>query len=112
MNREEMVKKIRANRFPRNNGAVLMCINLLNRHGYTALEQVKQGVQSWDVEKEEFLDGINFLSQAGYIETRSIEGKVPGADLADYEYREIEVRVSERGIRLLQGSLSDECVEV
>ncbi len=112
MNREEMMKKIRADAFPKNNGHVLTCINLLNRIGYSPLEQVRAGVKNWGVEKPEFLDSIHFLQQAGYIETRTIDGKVMGVDLADYPYDELETRVSAKGIRLMQGSISDECVKI
>ena len=112
MNREEMMKRIRADAFPKNNGSVLSCINLLNRSGFSPLEQVRMGVENWGIEKAEFLDSIHFLQQAGYIEARTIEGKSLDADLADHEYQELEVRASEKGIRLMQGSLSDECVKV
>lgn len=112
MNREEMMKQIRADAFPRNNGSVLTCINLLNRHSFSPLEQVRLGVENWGIEKADFLDSIHFLKQSGYIETRTIEGKFPDADLADYEYQEIEARASEKGIRLLAGTIDDECVKV
>lgn len=112
MDRDEMMKRIRADAFPKNNGQVLTCINLLNRIGFSPLEQVKVGVGNWGIEKAEFLDSVHFLQQAGYIEARTIEGKVMGADLADYDYRDLEVRVSAKGIRLMQGSVSDECVKV
>lgn len=112
MNKGEMMKRIRADAFPSNNGSVLTCINLLNRSGYSALEQVRAGVKNWGIEKPEFLDSIHFLKLAGYIETRTIDGHVPGADLADYSYNELEARASEKGIRLMQGSLGDECVKV
>ncbi len=112
MNRDEMMKQIRADAFPRNNGSVLTCINLLNRHGFSPLEKVRLGVENWGIEKADFLDSIHFLKQSGYIETRTIDGKVPGVDLADYDYQEIEVRASAQGIRLMQGSIADECVKV
>ena len=70
MNREEMMKRIRADAFPKNNGSVLSCINLLNRIGFSPLEQVRMGVENWGIEKAEFLDTIHFLQQAGYIEAR------------------------------------------
>lgn len=112
MDRDEMMKRIRADAFPKNNGSVLSCINLLNRIGFSPLEQVRSGVENWGVERAEFLDSVHFLQQSGYIETRTIEGKIAGADLADYRYQELEVRVSEKGIRLMQGSVSDECVKI
>lgn len=107
-----MMRKIRAEAFPKNNGSVLTCINLLNRIGFSPLKQVKAGVENWGIEKSEFLDCIHFLQQSGYIETRTVDGKVMGADLADYNYQDLEVRVSAKGIRLLHGSISDGCVDV
>lgn len=112
MDRDEMMKRIRADAFPKNNGSVLSCINLLNRIGFSPLEKVMAGVANWGIEKAEFLDSIHFLQQSGYIETRTIEGKTMGADLADYGYHKLEVRVSAKGIRLMQGSINDECVKV
>ncbi|MFQ8729958.1 MAG: hypothetical protein ACLSAC_05265 [Enterocloster bolteae] len=46
MNRDEMMKRIRADAFPANNGSVLTCINLLNRSGFSPLEQVRVGVKT------------------------------------------------------------------
>lgn len=112
MSRDEMMRQIRADAFPKNNGSVLSCINLLNRIGFSPLEQVRMGVSNWGIERAEFLDSIHFLQQSEYIETRTIDGKVMGADLADYDYQDLEVRVSAKGIRLMQGSVSDECVKV
>lgn len=112
MNRDEMMRQIRADAFPKNNGSVLSCINLLNRIGFSPLEQVRMGVSNWGIERAEFLDSIHFLQQSEYIETRTIDGKAMGADLADYDYQDLEVRVSAKGIRLMQGSVSDECVKV
>lgn len=112
MDRNEVMKRIRADAFPGNNGSVLTCINLLNRIGFSPLDQVKVGAESWGLEKAEFLDSVHFLQQSGYIETRTIDGKKMGADLADYQYSELEVRVSAKGIRLMQGSIIDECVKV
>ena len=109
---EELRRKIRASQFPRKNGQVLMCVNLINRHGYTPLEQVEAGAKNWDVSRGELMDAFNFLAQEGYLESRSIRDHVMNADLADYSYRDIEVRLSGKGIRLLQGTLADPCVEV
>lgn len=112
MNKDEMMKRIRADAFPSNNGSVLTCMNLLNRSGFSPLDQIRVGVKNWGIEKSEFLDSIHFLKLAGYIETRTIEGHIYGSDLADYDYAELEARASEKGIRLMQGSLVDECVKV
>ena len=49
MNRDEMMRRIRADAFPANNGSVLTCINLLNRSGFSPLEQVRVGVKNWGV---------------------------------------------------------------
>ena len=75
------------------------------------MEQVRVGVKNWGVEKPEFLDSIHFLKLAGYIETRTIEGRISGADLATTIMTNWK-QGRRKGIRLMQGSLTDECVKV
>ena len=75
MNRDEMMKRIRADAFPANNGSVLTCINLLNRSGFSPLEQVRVGVKNWGVEKPEFLDSIHFLIWPTTIMTNWKQGR-------------------------------------
>ncbi len=95
-------------KFKRNNGKVIRRINLL-RHKYIDLESVCAVMASDGVSEGEFLDCVNFLSEAGYIHLRTIRGHLT-ACIADVSYRDVEAKVSEKGIRLLAGGIMDEMV--
>ena len=68
MNEKEMLmKQLRANAFPHNNGKVMQAINII-RHSYNRLTDVQQAAQIWGVSQNDFLDCINFLALAKYIQ--------------------------------------------
>ncbi len=104
----ELLKRMRAAAFTRSNGQVLRTVNIL-RHKYVSLQDVRCAVER-DMDEQQYLDCINFLSEAEYIHLRGISSKQP-ASLADADYMQLEAKVSERGIRLLQGELSDKMVD-
>lgn len=67
MNEKEMLmKQLRANAFPHNNGKVMQAINII-RHSYNRLTDVQQAAQIWGVSQDDFLDCINYLAMAKYI---------------------------------------------
>ena len=74
-----------------------------NRSGFSAHWSRSGRSEKLGRGKAGISDSIHFLKLAGYIETRTIEGRISGADLADYNYDELEARASEKGIRLMQG---------
>lgn len=106
MDDKELLHKMRAAEFRENNGYVLRVINIL-RHTYEKLASVKSALE--DMDEGDFLDSINFLSEEGYIRLRSTSGKVETA-LADADYRDLEAKVTAKGIRLLGGELIDKLV--
>lgn len=60
MNEKEMLmKQLRANAFPHNNGKVMQAINII-RHSYNRLTDVQQAAQIWGVSQDDFLDCINY----------------------------------------------------
>lgn len=105
-----MENELKQERFKINNGRVLRRINLL-RHTYSDLASVQKVTEHEGIRINEFMDCVNYLSEAGYIHLRSIVGHRE-EQLADAEYRELEAKVSAKGIRLLAGVLFDEAVEV
>lgn len=107
MKAEDVLKRAR---FYANNGIVIRRINLL-RHKYIDLRSVCRVVEGEGVTASEFLDAVNYLSEEGYIELRYIAGKGE-TRFADADYRELEAKVSAKGIRLLAGGIHDELVEV
>ena len=84
MNREQEKRRLRAGAFMVNNGRVLMTINLL-REKYNALRSVEKGLKAEGIERQEFIDSVNFLHEEGYIYLRDMESREP-ANLADVEY--------------------------
>lgn len=109
MNERDIIKKMRADSFVRNNGTVLRAINVL-RTKYNRLDSLSEAIGS-KIGSADFADCINYLSEAGYITLRRCDSKAP-ANIADDDIDEIEAKVSAEGIRLLNGKVSDPCIEV
>lgn len=105
---ETYMQKIKARRFVENNGQVLRTINIL-RVGYEKLTDVKYALS--DISEHDFLDSINYLFLSEYIMLRKIKSKEP-ADIADVPYEELEAKLSQKGIKLLEGKINDNSVEV
>lgn len=110
MNREQEKRRLRAGAFMVNNGRVLMTINLL-REKYNALRSVEKGLKAEGIERQEFIDSVNFLHEEGYIYLRDMESREP-SNLADVEYQTLEAKVTGKGIRLLGGGITDEMVDL
>ena len=110
MNEEAERRRFRAGAFMVNNGRVLLTINLL-REKYNALRSVEKGLRNEGIERQEFIDSVNFLAEEGYIGLRSIENR-EAASLADSDYLTLEARVTGKGIRLLGGGISDNMVDL
>lgn len=110
MNREQEKRRLRAGAFMVNNGRVLMTINLL-REKYNALRSVEKGLKAEGIERQEFIDSVNFLHEEGYIYLRDMESREL-ANLADVEYQTLEAKVTGKGIRLLGGGITDEMVDL
>lgn len=108
MDHEELLRKMRAARFIENNGRVLRTINILC-HECKPLRDIRFVLD--DLNEAQFLDSVNFLCEAGYIKLRSATSKAPAA-LEDCEYTKLEAKLSEKGIRLLRGELTDKMVDV
>lgn len=80
---DNAIAKMRAGRFIKNNGRVLRTINLL-RYKYEKLEEVKYALE--DMPENEYLDSLNYLSEAGYIQMRRVTSKQI-AEIADVDFR-------------------------
>lgn len=106
--KNEVIKKIRAARFVKNNGAVIRAINLL-RYKYERLAEVKYALD--DIDDSDYLDSVNYLTESGYISLRHIKNKQP-ADIADVDYTDLEAKLTASGIKLLAGNIYDDMVEV
>ncbi len=110
MSKEAEKRLLRAGNFTMNNGRVLSTINLL-REKYNDLRSVCKAVSYEGIEKQEFIDSVNFLSEEGYIHLREVKSR-EDANLADYDYQTLEAKVTGKGIRLLGGGLTDNMVDL
>lgn len=110
MDRKQEKRRLRAGNFMINNGRVLSTINLL-REKYNDLRSVCKAVGYEGIDKDEFIDSVNFLAEEGYVHLRDVQSK-EDANLADYNYQVLEAKVTGKGIRLLGGGLSDNMVDL
>ncbi|NCB52454.1 MAG: type VI secretion protein [Clostridia bacterium] len=110
MDKEKLAAQIRAGNFKANNGRVLRTINIL-RYKYNKLSGIKYALP--DLAEDEILDCINYLHEAEYIEFRHVETKQPTpTGLADHDYRDLEAKLTDKGISLLAYSIKDPSIEV
>ena len=107
-NEREYLQAIKAKHFRKNNGEVLRNINIL-RARYSKLEDIKFVMKN--VPENEFVDSVNYLYLSEYILLRKIKTK-ESADIADVPYELLEAKLSQKGIKLLEGSVTDNSVEV
>ncbi len=107
-NEKEYLQAIKAKHFRENNGEVLRNINIL-RARYSKLEDIKFVMKN--VPENEFVDSVNYLYLSEYILLRKIKTK-ESADIADVPYELLEAKLSQKGIKLLEGSVTDNSVEV
>lgn len=104
----EMMRDMKQARFRNNNAAVLRALNLL-RIRYERLTDVKYALNN--MEEQEFLDCVNYLQEAGYVQLRRIRTKEK-ALLADWDYTELEGKLTHKGIKILSGDEIDNSIGV
>lgn len=107
MNDKQMIQRIEAKETAENNGKVLRAINILHCK-YNKLKSVEYGI---DIEHRAMVDSVNYLSEAGYIHLRHVDSKEP-VSFADTDFCDIEAKLTDKGIRLIAGKLTDDLVEV
>lgn len=104
-----MRKRLAAGAFVEHNGIVLRTINIL-RHKYNKLTSIKYALPQ--IEDDQFMDCINFLSEEEYIHLRHVESKAEMA-LADVpHYSVLEAKLTGKGIRLLAQEIKDSLIRV
>lgn len=108
MEKNEIIRKMRAGNFRVNNGRVLRAINIL-REKYMPLKSLPYALA--ELGEGEVIDSVNFLQEEGYIRLRHVETKTE-TQLADADYKTLEAKVTGKGIRLLGAGLQDAMVDV
>ena len=90
---------------------VMQAINII-RHSYNRLTDVQQAAQIWGVSQDDFLDCINYLAMAKYIQLRTIADKILVPDFADIGWDLLEAKLTAEGISVLCHKTKDEMIEV
>lgn len=111
-NRKALKQRLEAGNFVSNNGRVLRTINIL-RYKYNKLKSVETVLNEDGIEQWEFLDCVNYLTEEGYIRLRDISTHEEIPELSqDVNYKDLEGKLTAKGIRLLAGGLKDDLIEV
>lgn len=105
--RDEMMQRMRAGKRIETNGRVLRAINLMC-YKYERLIDVQYAL--YDVEEALYLDSINYLYEAGYIKLRRIDNRA-AAGIEDDDWTDLEAKLTEKGICLLDGLIIDKMVK-
>ena len=112
VDKDILKKRLEAANFISNNGRVLRTINVL-RYKYSELKSVESVVAMDGVEKWEFLDCVNYLTEERYIRLRDIATKNEVLELSqDVNYRNLEAKLTSKGIKPLARGIIDDMVEV
>lgn len=107
MNRDEMLKRIKASDFIDNNGKILRGIHML-MHDYKRLSSIYKAL---GIDSDDFMDSVNYLIESEYIRIRHCDSH-KYVELADFNLDEIESKLTAKGIQLLAGAFNDPCVSV
>ncbi|MBE7053387.1 MAG: type VI secretion protein [Ruminococcaceae bacterium] len=107
---EKLKERLRAEAFKRNNGLVLRTINIL-RTKFNNLTTVKAVCEDSGVSEGEFIDSVNYLNEAEYIKLRDIATRCDIV-FADANYKDLEAKLTAKGIRLLAGGINDELIDI
>lgn len=109
MDNKEIQNRIRQERFVKNNGTVIRGINIF-REKYVSLSDL-QSALSTKVNVSDFIDCVNYLEEGKFIKLRRI-GTELDTSIADTPLEELEAKLSVNGIRLMNGKITDPCIEL
>lgn len=107
-NREKIQNKIETGNFMHRNGSVLRTLNIISdsKCRLSSLEYSFKGVDHY-----EFMDSIKYLDSSGYVELTDIEfGKK--IDFKSDRSDNTEISLTAKGIKVLRGVITDECIDV
>ena len=94
------------------NGSIKLLARALRVPECNRLTDVQQAAQIWGVSQDDFLDCINYLAMAKYIQLRTIADKILVPDFADIGWDLLEAKLTAEGISVLCHKTKDEMIEV
>lgn len=96
--------------FIENNGKLMKIFTILT-HDYHKLAEMQRVLKTQGVDEAGFIESVNFFARAGYIELRDIASQA-NANLADWDYKNLESILTDKGIRLKYKDIKDNLIEV
>ncbi|EJU21162.1 hypothetical protein HMPREF1143_1990 [Peptoanaerobacter stomatis] len=106
----EIRKKIEQSDFAKNNGRVIRTINVLSGK-FINVDSVCDALNNV-MSIGEFDECLIYLYKGVYIEVREAATQRIVDDFAKYVYSELEVTLTQKGIKLARGFITDEAVEI
>lgn len=109
MNAEKIQKDIENISFFNMNGTILRTLNILDdsRCTLASLEFVFKS----SIKHTEFIESVKYLSVSGYITLRNTDTGTPTEFTAD-RFNDTEMSLSAKGIQVLRGMITDNCINV
>ncbi len=109
MNTEKIQKDIKNSNFFHMNGTILRTLNVIenSRCSLKSLEYIFRN----DTEHNQFIESIKYLSESGYIYLRNRVTGISTEFKAD-SFNDTEMSLSAKGIQVLRGMITDNCIEV
>lgn len=107
-NREKIQNKIETGNFMHTNGSVLRTLNIISdsKCRLSSFEYSFKGVDHY-----EFMDSIKYLDSSGYVELTDGETSNKTDFKAD-RFENTEISLTAKGIKILRGAITDDCIDV
>lgn len=107
-NREKIQNKIETGDFMHRNGSILRTLNAISNSccRLASLEYSFRRVNHY-----EFMDSIKYLDSSGYVELTDIESEKK-IDFKSDRLESTEISLTAKGIKVLRGVITDDCIDV
>lgn len=109
MNIEKMLNNIKNSSFFHMNGTILRTLNIVvdSRCSLASLEYIFR--QTTD--HRSFTESIRYLYESGYIRLTDCNNRKP-VELKEDTFRDTETSLTAKGIQVLRGIITDNCIDV
>jgi SOS response regulatory protein OraA/RecX len=89
------------------NGQIMRAIGMLAGYRFVALKQLRMAMAG-EMSQDEVAQAINYLTDKGYLNTRTNDDKHLAASVSDAALDDLESKWTPRGKELMYGMIDDE----
>lgn len=107
---QEIKKEILKSDFAANNGRILRTINVMQGE-FISLKSVEEVTREY-MNGGEFKECLTYLYKSCFVEIRTKIGKKILKDINEVFYPDMEIALTQKGIKLAKGFIEDEAVEI